>query len=199
MAETIVPVVHGGRRSSYWATVALHTLAATAAAATLGLVLGLAGALLGAPWGALGAVVLALVAALYALREAFGLPVPIPDRHRQVPDWWRTFFSPPAAAFLYGLGLGVGFVTFLTYGTFVAVATAALVSGDPLLGIALCAPFGLARGLSVTVTRRAESAEAAAAVVDRLERLALRRLPRVVNVLALTAIALAAVATAPLV
>jgi hypothetical protein len=196
MAETIVPVVHGGRRSSYWATVALHTLAATAAAATLGLVLGLAGMILGAPWGALGAAALALTAALYALREAFGLPVPIPDRRRQVPDWWRTFFSPPAAAFLYGLGLGVGFLTFLSYGTFVAVAVAALLSGDPLLAIALCAPFGLARGLSVTVTHRAENGEAAAAVVDRLERAALRRQARAVNVLALAAIALAAAVTA---
>jgi hypothetical protein len=196
MAETIVPVVHGGRRSSYWATVALHTLAATAASATLGLVLGLTGMLLGAPWGALGAALLALIAALYAFRDALGLPVPLPDRRRQVPDWWRSFFSPPAAAVLYGLGLGVGFLTFLTYGTFVAVAAAALVSGDPLLGIALCAPFGLARGLSVTVTRRAEDGEAAAAVVDRLERAALRRLPRVVNVLALASIALAAAASA---
>jgi hypothetical protein len=195
MAETIVPVVHGGRRSSYWATVALHTLAATAAAAALGLVLGLAGMLAGAPWGALGAAALALTAALYALREAFGLPVPIPNSRRQVPDWWRTFFSPPAAAVLYGLGLGVGFMTFLGYGTFVAVAAAALVSGDPLLGMALCAPFGLARGLSVTVTRRAADGETAAAVVDRLERAALGRVPRTLNALALAAIALTAAAT----
>jgi hypothetical protein len=195
MAETIVPVVHGGRRSSYWVTVALHTLAATAAAALLGLALGLAGMLMGAPWGALGAAALASTALLYVLREGFGVPIPIPDRHRQVPDWWRSFFSPPVAALLYGLGLGVGFLTFLTYGTFVVVAAAALLSGDPLLAIALCAPFGLARGLSVTVSRRAESGEAAAAVVDRLERRALGRMPRAVNALALAAIALAALAS----
>jgi hypothetical protein len=192
MAETIVPVVHGGKRSSYWATVAVHTLAAGTAAAAVGLALGLTGMVLGAPWGAVGAAALALTAALYALREAVGLPVPIPDRRRQVPDWWRTFFSPPTAAILYGLGLGVGFLTFLTYGTFVAVAAAALVSGDPLLGIALCAPFGLARGLSVTVTRRAADGEAAAAVVDRLERAAVRPLPRAANAVALAAVALAA-------
>jgi hypothetical protein len=192
MAETIVPVVHGGRRSSYWVTVTLHTFAATAGAAALGLALGLAGMALGAPWGAIGAGALTLTGALYALREAFGLPVPIPDRHRQVPDWWRSFFSPPGTAFLYGLGLGVGFLTFLTYGTFVAVAAAALVSGDPLLGVVLCAPFGLARGLSVTVTRRARSGEDAAAVVDRLERAALGRLPRAVNAGALAAVSVAA-------
>jgi len=197
MAETIVPVVHGGRRSSYWVSVALHTLAATAAATLVGLVLGFAGMLIGAHWGALAAAALASVALLYALREAAGLPIPIPDRHRQVPDWWRTFFSPPVAALLYGLGLGVGFFTFLTYGTFVVVAAAALLSGDPLLAAALCAPFGLARGLSVTVSRRAESGEAAAAVVDGLERRALTGRPRAVNALALAAIALAALASLP--
>ena len=177
MVETIVPVVHGGKRSSYRLAVALHVLGATIAAAALGAALGLAGMALGAPWDSAGLLALAAVAALYALREGAGLPLPLPDRHRQVPDWWRTFFSPPAAAFLYGLGLGVGFLTFLSFGTFVAVATGALVSGDPLLGAAVCAPFGLARGLSVLVTRRATSAESAARVVDRLEAGANGRCP----------------------
>jgi hypothetical protein len=195
MAETIVPVVHGERRTRYWGTIALHTLAATAAAATLGLVLGLAGTALGAPWGALGAVLLAGAALLYAAREALGVGVPIPDRRAQVPDWWRTFFSPPVAAVLYGLGLGVGFLTYLTYGTFVAVAVAAFTSGDPLLAALLCAPFGLSRALAVTVSSGARSAEAAAAVVDRLESIAARRMPHRVNAVALAAVGLAAALT----
>ena len=103
---------------------------------------------------------------------------------------------PPAAAFLYGLGLGVGFLTFLTFGTFVAVATGALVSGDPLLGAAVCAPFGAARGLSVLVTRRASSAEAAARAVDRLEAAANGRGPRMVNAAALLAVAIVAIVAA---
>ncbi len=196
MVETIVPVVHGGKRSSYRLSVALHVLGATIAAAALGAALGLVGMALGAPWDSAGVLALAAVAVLYALREAAGLPLPLPDRHRQVPDWWRTFFSPPAAAFLYGLGLGVGFLTFLTFGTFVAVATGALVSGDPLLGAAVCAPFGLGRGLSVLVSRRASSAEAAARVIDRLEAAAGRRGPRMVNAAALVAVAAVAVVAA---
>jgi hypothetical protein len=192
MAETIVPVVHGDRRGKYWITVALHTLAAAIAAATLGALLGAVGMAIGAPWGPAGLVAVAVAAALYAGRAAFGLPVPIPDRHRQVPDWWRSFFSAPTAAVLYGAGLGVGFLTFLTFGTFVAVAVAALASGDPLLGAALCAPFGLARGLSVTVSHRARSAEEATCIVERLEGGARRPLARVANAAVLVVLALAA-------
>jgi len=195
MAETIVPVVHGGRRRNYWTAVALHALAASAAAGALGALLGATGGALGAPWGSAGAVLVAAVAALYALGAAFGIPVPIPGRHRQVPDWWRSFFSPPTAADLYGLGLGVGFLTFLTFGTFVAVAVAALAVGDPLLGAVLCGPFGLSRGLTITVTRRTRDADEAARVVDRLAGRAQRPLARALNAGVLAALALAALAT----
>jgi hypothetical protein len=195
MAETIVPVVHGERSGRYWETIGLHTLAATAAAGLLGLVLGLCGEVLGAPWGTLGPALVAGAAILYAAREALGVGVPIPDRRRQVPDWWRTFFSPRVAASLYGLGLGVGFLTYLTYGTFVAVAVAAFASGEPLLGALFCAPFGLSRALAVTVSSGAHSAEAAAAVVHRLEAVAARPLPHAVNAAVLAAVAFTALLT----
>jgi hypothetical protein len=154
------------------------------------------GALAGASWSTAGLAAVAAVAGAYLLRESAGLPLPVPDRRRQVPDWWRSFFSPPVAAFLYGLGLGVGFMTFLGYGTFVAVAMAAAVSGDPLLGALLCAPFGIARGLTVMASRRAASAEQAAATVDRLERLAAGPLARTANVAALATVTGAAVLAA---
>ena len=135
-------------------------------------------------------VALASVATLYALRESLRLPIPVPDRHRQVPEWWRTFYSPPVAAALYGLGLGVGFLTYLSFGTYVAVAAAALFFGDPLLGAALCAPFGLARGLSVIAWSLGTSSPNDALV--RIENLSSTKVPRVVNALALGAIAIAA-------
>jgi hypothetical protein len=196
MAETIVPVVHGERRASYRFTVFVHAGAATAAAGAFGAALAAAGSLLSAPWGAAGAIAVGGVASLYALRELAGLPIPIPDRRRQVPDWWRTFFSAPMAGLLYGLGLGVGFLTFLSFGTFVAVAAGALASGQPLLGAAICAPFGLARGLSVAITRNAQSAEDAIAAIHGVEELAATPLPRRANGLALAAVASAALIAA---
>jgi hypothetical protein len=123
----------------------------------------------------------AATAAVYAARELAGLPVPVPERRRQVPEWWRTFFSPDAAAFLYGLGLGIGFLTFLRYGTLVVVAVAALASGDPVAGAALVLPFGLARALSVVVAAEARDAGDVSRVVGRLEAMAETSLPRLAN------------------
>src|SRR4029450_5381056 len=147
MLETITPVVHGGRAGRWAGSVALHATGAVASGATFGAILGGVGSLLGAPWGGGGALVIALVGALYLVGEATRGPGPVAQRRRQVPQWWRTFFSVPVTAFLYGAGLGVGFLTYLAHGTLVVVAVAAVASGKPLVGAALLAPFGLARGL----------------------------------------------------
>jgi len=195
MVETITPVVHGGRRKRYWSSVALHALGATLAAATFGLTLGGAGALLRAPWGRLGAAIVAVVAIMYLVREAFGLQIPLPERHAQVPQWWRNFFSPPLASFLYGAGLGIGFFTFLQFGTYVAVAAAAFLSGDALIGLLVCLPFGLTRGLSVVLTARATEPEHAREVVDVLDRWGSTRWPRLLNALALGCLAAGALLT----
>jgi hypothetical protein len=152
MVETIAPVVHGGRNRSYWTAIALHTLGATLSAALFGAFLGGLGHVLGAPWGDAGLIALAVVAGIYALRELFGLPIPLPDLDRQVPEWWRTFFSKNVAAFLYGIGLGIGFLTYLSFGTYVAVMTGAFISGDVRTGAALCGAFGLSRSLALPAT-----------------------------------------------
>ena len=196
MVETIVPVVHGERRSRYLAAVVLHTLGTTVTAAAFGALLGGVGALLGAPWGILGAALVAVVSLVYAVSETFRLGVPVPCRRRQVPEWWRRFFSAPVASLLYGVGLGVGFLTYLTYGTYVAVTVAALAVGDPLLGAALLAPFGLARGISVLLAARVSEFEGAARVVDRLEAVGATRTPQLVNAAMLAVLGLAAVLAA---
>ncbi|HEX2057774.1 MAG TPA: hypothetical protein VHI71_05320 [Actinomycetota bacterium] len=190
MAETITPVVHGDKRRPYLVASVLHVAGATIAAAAFGLVLGGVGALLRDPPDEARAFAVALAAAVYLSREAFGVPVPLPDRRRQVPQWWRTFYSPPVAAFLYGLGLGVGVATYLTFGTFAAVMVGAVASGDPLMGLALCVPFGLGRAVAVVaVTWRGTT-------VDRLDDLAESPGPRLANAAALAMVTTTALATA---
>src|SRR5438876_258169 len=54
MAQTITPVVHGGRRGRWARSVAAHVVGATASAAALGAALGAAGRVLGGPWGRAG-------------------------------------------------------------------------------------------------------------------------------------------------
>jgi hypothetical protein len=171
MVETITPVVHGGSRARWAASLLAHVAGATIAAAALGAMLGAAGALLGAPWGAAGTALVAALGGLYLARE-LGVAVPVPQLRRQVPEWWRTFFPPGVAAFLYGIGLGPGFLTYLSHGTLVVVAVAAVASGRPLLGAGLLAGFGLARGMSLVVALDARTPVAGAALVERLGRAA---------------------------
>ena len=192
MVETIAPVVHGGRNRSYWTAVVLHTGAATLTAAVFGAALGAIGGLFDAPWGRVGIGLLAGVSLLYAARETFRLPLPVFDRHRQVPEWWRTFYSPNVAALLYGAGLGIGFATFLTFGTFVAVAVGALFSGDAVTGAVIVGPFGLARSVAVVAANYGRND-----FMDTLERLNAGPGPRLVNALVLAATAAVALLTLP--
>jgi hypothetical protein len=198
MVETITPVVHGGRRGRWGVAVGAHILGAGLGAAALGGALGLAGRALGAPWGAPGLSVVAAVAAVYAGRELLSIPVPLPDRKEQVPEWWRTFFGPISAPFLYGLGVGVGFLTYLRHGTLVAVAALAVISGDPGLAALILVPFGLARGLTVLLAAPGVSAEGVGSVMARLDALALSEVPRRVNGIALIALGTVAALSAPL-
>lgn len=194
MAQTITPVVHGGRRRRWAGVLTRHILGATVSASLLGAALGVAGMALGAPWGILGTVAVIGVAGAYALRELAGLPVPIPELRRQVPEWWRSAFSPGTAATLYGLGLGLGFATHLRHGTLVAVAAATLASGDPVVAAVAMGAFGLARSSAVGLAW--VFAGDVGSLTERLERLALRPEGRVLNGVALGSIVIVGAAAA---
>lgn len=53
------------------------------------------------------------VTGLAMLRE-LGLPVPVPYRNRQVPEWWRSVLPTRMVSLAYGLVLGFGFATLFT-------------------------------------------------------------------------------------
>jgi hypothetical protein len=197
MVETITPVVHGGRRSRWAVAVVLHALGAVASAGTLGAVLGAAGMLLGAPWGPAGPLLLAAVATLYGAAELLGIRVPVPAARRQVPEWWRWTLPPPWAALIYGLGLGIGFLTHLRHGTLVAVALAAATSGDPLVSAVVFGSFGLARAVPLVAMVGATADKGVAAVARRLESVGSSAAPRLANGLVLVALAVSAAAAMP--
>jgi hypothetical protein len=192
MVETINPVVHGERRGGWAVDVCLHVAGATIVAGAFGAALGAAGRLLGAPWGIGGPVIVAAIALAYAGAEAAGLRVPVPQARRQVPDWWRTFFSRPVFSFLYGVGLGVGFLTYLTRGTLVAVASFAFASGRPGIGVLVMAPFGLARSGVVLLGRHVRTEREARDLVHRLAESSRSSRWLAANVIATAAIAAAA-------
>ena len=197
MAETITPVVHGGR-GKWVGALGLHVLGASMTAAAFGAVLGWIGGLLGAPWGRAGWTLVALVAGLYALSELPRVHVPVPQLRRQVPDWWRGFFGPWVTSFLYGAGLGVGFFTFLSHGALVVVATAAAATGRPYVGALVVGVFGLARGFSAVAGWGVVTAEDGRRLVDRLTGRSdsARRIANGVALVAVTVLAAVAAARA---
>src|SRR5918999_5959295 len=194
MVETISPVVYG-TRTRWVGALALHAAGAAVTAAAFGAAVAAVAALLGAPWDRAGATMVAGIAVLYLARELTGIRIPGPQLRRQVPDWWRTYFGRPVAAFLYGAGLGVGFLTFLGHGTLVAVTVGVASTGRPLLGALAMAPFGLARGLAPLVAARSKAPEEGGLLVDRLSSMS-GHLRRALNAAALTSVAASAAAAA---
>ena len=191
MVDTIGAAVRGGSNrktaSRLWSLGALHVTGAAVTSALLGAVLGSLGALLSAPWGTAGVIAVVLLASAYLFREALGVPIPILEARQQVPEWWRSFYSAPTTAFLYGTGLGVGFLTHLSYGTFVVVAGAAFVSGSPLTGALLCVPFGVSRSMAAVLA--GSRSDHRRAIVG-LEQAAEGSGPRLVNATVLAAVVL---------
>jgi methylamine utilization protein MauE len=194
MVETISPVVYG-TRARWTGALALHALGAAATAAAFGAVVAAAGAALVAPWGRAGGAIVAAVAALYLVRELGGPPIAVPQLRRQVPDWWRTYFGRPLAAFLYGAGLGVGFLTYLGHGTLVVVTVGIAATGRPGLGALLMAPFGAARGLAPLAAARSREPEDGRRLVDRLTSSS-GRVRGALNAAAVGGVGIAAVAAA---
>lgn len=193
MAQTISPVVHGGDRRRYWTSFGAHAMGALLSSALFGALLGLLGALV--PWRARVALAaLAVAAALLAARDLLVLRLPLPALRRQVPEWWRTFFSAPVAAALYGAGLGVGFFTHLYAGTLVVVAAGAFGSTEPVAGAVVYGSYGLARAASLLVAATAEDDESLERLIERLEGRARGTWWRRANGVVLAAVTLGALA-----
>jgi hypothetical protein len=183
MVETILPVVHGTRN---WLTsIALFAAGATGSAALLGLLLGAA-----LPdGGRTAAAAVALFAFLAAAGELGLVRMPLPQLRRQVPERWRERYPQPLAALMYGLGLGVGFATYLPVATLIVVAVAVTALLGPVAGAVVLGAFGLGRGLALAVaTGRVRSVEQATGRVEKMERIGGRRRLRVLNGLALAAL-----------
>jgi hypothetical protein len=141
-----------GKKASWLAQVALYTLAGAASSLFVGGTLGAAGALLvpglartvGVP-AVLG---LALVA---TTRELGWVRFPLPQPRRQTKDIWGKIFSPPVAATLWGLDLGLLVTTRLTFsGTWLLILLPLLMQ-DAMLGALLLLAYWLGRALVIWI------------------------------------------------
>ncbi|MDQ2724033.1 MAG: hypothetical protein M3Y36_00825 [Actinomycetota bacterium] len=173
MLSTITPLSERGRGHRYAGTAAWFVVGAVGGGATLGC----GAALLAAGLGAVGpslavASGVAAGAALVAAAADAGLTsVRFPLFRRQVNERWLDQYR----AWLYGAGfgwqVGVGLATYImTAGVFLTVAVAIL-TGQPAAALLICTTFGVARGLTVLLTRRLRSPAALRSFHRRFGRL----------------------------
>jgi hypothetical protein len=165
MVETFTPAVCGSRRRQSLA-LAFFATGAVAASALVGAALGALGARAGGPL----VLAAACLAVLAAARESGLVRLPLPQIRRQVPERWRAELPLPVWSAGYGLGLGVGFLTFQPVATFWVACATAIALGRPLVAAACFAAYGTGRAvMAVWPGGRHEDATAA------VERLARRR------------------------
>src|SRR6266545_3712471 len=150
MVETFTPAVCGSRRRQRLALTGF-AVGAVAASALVGAALGAVGALLGTQL----AFLVAALALLAAAREAGIVRLPLPQLRRQVPERWRSELPLPVWSVGYGIGLGLGFLTFQPVATFWVACAAAVALGKPLAAGLCFAAYGAGRALMAAWRRRA--------------------------------------------
>jgi len=156
MGMTINPAVSGGRRR--W----LGHSAAFLLGAFFGGLLTLTGALAvvaladrAVPLH--GLAVLGAAAIAWAALHDLGVPLPLPYRKRQVPEWLREVLPQSVVAAIFGGMLGIGFLTLFTYSTQLAVFLALPFLGSVPTMLGVVATFALGKTLVLAGVARARS------------------------------------------
>ncbi len=143
----------GARAALRWMpTFAAHGAGYALGALLLGGLLGLVGAVLGfSGFTTTVLLVLALVGLIYGAHQLDFLRVPYPQRQAQVPHDARQRFSKPAIGGLYGLALGLNYLTYVQTPLLYLVTLVALFTGNVVEAIAIFAVFNLGRFLPIAV------------------------------------------------
>lgn len=145
------PTGRGARAVTEWLpTFATHGAGYALGALILGSVLGGIGAVLGfAGFGTGALAMLALVGLIYGAHQLDFLRVPYPQRRAQVPHDARVRFSKPVVGAIYGLALGLDYMTYVQTPLLYLITLAAVATGNIPEAIALIALFNLGRFLPV--------------------------------------------------
>lgn len=134
-------------------TFAMHGAGYALGALILGTALGGIGAILGfTGFGTAALVMLALVGLIYGAHQLDFLRVPYPQRRAQVPHDARVRFSKPVVGGLYGLALGLDYMTYVQTPLLYLITLAAVLTGNIPEAIALIALFNLGRYLPVAAS-----------------------------------------------
>lgn len=133
-------------------TFLVHGAGYALGALVLGLLLGGLGGLLGfAGASTLTLSLLAAVGLIYGVHQLDFLRVPYPQRQAQVPHDARQRFGKTTIGGLYGLALGLNYMTYVQTPLLYLVTLAALFSGSVAEALAIFAIFNLGRFLPMAV------------------------------------------------
>jgi cytochrome c biogenesis protein CcdA len=93
----------------------------------------------------------ASIGLILAAKEWNVLRFNLPERKCQTEKFWVHEFGFVGASLLWGLHIGLGFFTRITYSGFWALVAITLALGDPVFGAVLMSAYWLGRVLSVWV------------------------------------------------
>lgn len=136
----------------YTPTFLLHGAGYALGAAILGVILGLAGGLLGFPGAAVPTLAaFGLAGLVYGAHQLGFLRVPYPQRRAQVPHDARQRFPMWFIGGLYGISLGLNYLTYVQTPILYLVTAAAVASGNVTSAIVLFLAFNAGRFLPMVV------------------------------------------------
>jgi cytochrome c biogenesis protein CcdA len=129
-----------------------YTVAGCFSAALVGVVLGTIGSAL--PWESSRLIAFYLIgflSLLLAAREWGWIAFALPERKLQSERVWVHSFGFVTASVMWGLHIGLGFATRITYGGFWVLVAIAVVVGEPIYGAILMLAYWMGRALPVWV------------------------------------------------
>lgn len=149
MIGSITPLVQGAQGGTRWGrAMVAYGVGSAAASAAVGAALGGFGAILQVPTILVYATILA-AALVFALGE-LGLPgVPRPTWRRQTRKMWRQQGGPTRSAFWWGVDIGTGLTTRVTYRSLWIVFALCFASANAVTGAMLMLAYGIGRELLV--------------------------------------------------
>jgi acyl-CoA synthetase (AMP-forming)/AMP-acid ligase II len=152
MALTVNPAVSGTRRNWVLSSLGFTVGAFAGALVSLLAMLIVALALLSFLPHAV-VIAIAVVTIAWAVLHDLGLPLPLPYRRQQVPEWLRNALPVGVVATVFGFQLGIGFLTLFTYSTQLAVLVALpfLPSVGAMIGVVAIFALGKAIVLATTI------------------------------------------------
>lgn len=136
----------------WFKSVLAYTAAGTVSSIIVGAALGIIGRyVIGETVRGPACYVTASIGLILTAREWNIFSFNLPERKRQTEKFWAHEFGFAGASLLWGLHIGLGFFTRITYSGFWALVAITLALGDPVFGAVLMSAYWLGRVLSVWV------------------------------------------------